>query len=354
VLAFRGTRATHRGNLAADLGILRHNARRAELRIAEEARCVVEGFASQLAAGPRGVHYVWVATGHSLGGFLATTVAIRMPLIAQCVAFESPGCPKLYRELAAKRAGERFWRGCITNYLTLPNPINMSHPHVGRVVRIVLGDLLDANGGGHLIKCVAGSLFRWVNWLCLLVAAFLACEVLLGLSLSSAVVRLCALLEAMQSWLLAPAWGVRLAPHLCLAGLGEAATLMHVASAASLSFKGTTALLATRLGANLPFQLAAHKLSNILRAFDPGTGLPKLAVEMASWPHAACFKRSVTRDLRIYLWESFFPTPVTESVRHIFNRRGLVNNRVARLPGYIELQEPEEGEGADPGASRRP
>lgn len=112
VLAFRGTRATHRGNLAADIGILRHNTRRAELRIAEEARAVVEGFTAQLEVGTPGVKYVWVATGHSLGGFLATTVTICFPHIHRCVTFESPGCPKFYRDMAAKRAGEydNYWK----------------------------------------------------------------------------------------------------------------------------------------------------------------------------------------------------------------------------------------------------
>mmetsp|Transcript_9704 Transcript_9704/g.27737 ORF Transcript_9704/g.27737 Transcript_9704/m.27737 type:complete len:550 (-) Transcript_9704:174-1823(-) len=336
VLAFRGTRAMHRGNLAADYGILRHNSRRRELRIAEEARGVVEGFASQLAAGSPGVRYVWVVAGHSLGGFLATTIAIRMPeLVQRCVAFESPGCPKLYRELAAVEAEEEEWRERITTYLTLPNPINTSHPHVGRIVRVELSDLLSAPSGSHLIKCVAGTAFRWMNWACLAVVAFLAVELLLGLSISVAVVRACDLLHVLAPPLLLG--GSPLSSSLCLVGLGEAVTLVHLTSAASLSFKGTTALMATRLGLNLPFQLAAHKLSHILAAFSPATGLPKSAVEMASWPHSACLKRSVSRDLSIYLWESFFPCATTESVRHLFNRRCLINNRVALLPGYKEM-----------------
>lgn len=172
-------------------------------------------------------------------------------------------------------------------------------------MRIDLTDFMSNLGGGHVIKCLAGSLFRWINWVCLLVVAFLACELLVGLSFGSALVRMCSIIDQLQSWLhiFVGQHVNSIVPSLCLVGIGEAVTLWHVTSAASLSFKGTTALVATRLGANLPFQLAAHKLSNILSAFSPETGKPKSCVEMVSWPHAACFKRSVSRDLRIYLWE---------------------------------------------------
>ena len=36
--------------------------------------------------------------------------------------------------------------------------------------------------------------------------------------------------------------------------------------------------------------------------------------------------------------QCFFATPTTESVRHIFNRRDLLSNRISALPGYMELR----------------
>lgn len=340
VFAFRGTRATHRGNLAADYGILRHNRLSQELAIAEEARSVVGELMEALQVEHPGTQYVWFAAGHSLGGFLATTITIRMPEIYHCVAFEAPGCPKLYLAMAELRGGSEFWREKITCYLTLPNPINMHHKHIGRVLRIEL-DMMDRIDGAHVIKCLAATLFRWLNWLSLLLVLFIICEVLLGLSLYSSITHVCSLLEGVtvSNWL--PLTN-HFVSHLCVAGLGEI-TLMNLLSAATLSFKGTTAFLATRIGTTVPFQLSAHKLSNMIHSFCPHTGVPKRCIEMASWPQMKCMKRAMSRDLWRIIWELFIPNPTSESIWHIFDRQGLLNSRVASLPGYMELADVQQG-----------
>ena len=73
--------------------------------------------------------------GHSLGGFAATTCAILCDRIAACVAFESPGLTTFYHRLAAQQGDEEYWRGRVTVYLAIPNPINMCQRHMGRIVR---------------------------------------------------------------------------------------------------------------------------------------------------------------------------------------------------------------------------
>jgi hypothetical protein len=74
--------------------------------------------------------------GHSLGGFAAATCLILCSdHILCCTAFESPGLTTFYHRLAAQRGDEDFWRARITNYLAIPNPINMCQRHLGRIIR---------------------------------------------------------------------------------------------------------------------------------------------------------------------------------------------------------------------------
>lgn len=74
-------------------------------------------------------------TGHSLGGFAAATCLILCDHILTCTAFESPGLTTFYHRLAAQKGDEEFWCARITNYLAIPNPINMCQRHLGRIVR---------------------------------------------------------------------------------------------------------------------------------------------------------------------------------------------------------------------------
>ena len=76
--------------------------------------------------------------GHSLGGFAAATCLILCDRILTCTAFESPGLTTFYHRLAAQQGGEEHWRERITNYLAIPNPINMCQKHLGRVIRYPL------------------------------------------------------------------------------------------------------------------------------------------------------------------------------------------------------------------------
>lgn len=77
----------------------------------------------------------WGSAGHSLGGFAATTCLILCDRIAACTAFESPGLTTFYHRLAAQQGDEEFWKGRITNYLAIPNPINMCQRHLGLIIR---------------------------------------------------------------------------------------------------------------------------------------------------------------------------------------------------------------------------
>ena len=73
--------------------------------------------------------------GHSLGGFAAATCLILCDRIMTCTAFETPGLTTFYHRLAAQQGDEAYWRARITNYLAIPNPINMCQKHLGRIVR---------------------------------------------------------------------------------------------------------------------------------------------------------------------------------------------------------------------------
>ena len=73
--------------------------------------------------------------GHSLGGFAAATCLILCDRILTCTAFESPGLTTFYHRLAAQQGDEEYWRDRITNYLAIPNPINMCQKHLGRIIR---------------------------------------------------------------------------------------------------------------------------------------------------------------------------------------------------------------------------
>ncbi len=87
---------------------------------------------------------LWCGAGHSLGGFAAATCLILCDRILTCTAFESPGLTTFYHRLAAQQGDEDYWRDRITNYLAIPNPINMCQKHLGRIIRCLLLPTLAA------------------------------------------------------------------------------------------------------------------------------------------------------------------------------------------------------------------
>ena len=117
--------------------------------------------------------------GHSLGGFTAASCAILNTKIGHSTTFEAPGLTTFYHKLAAESGNESFWDGRITNYVTIPNPINMCQKHLGKVYRVYTRtecqtDML------HIFKCLFGSCVRTLNWLLLANVLITAVRVLMG------------------------------------------------------------------------------------------------------------------------------------------------------------------------------
>ena len=88
-----------------------------------------------------------IRAGHSLGGFAAATCLILCDRILTCTAFESPGLTTFYHRLAAQQGDEAYWRERITNYLAIPNPINMCQKHLGRIIRYYWKCIVCRNAG---------------------------------------------------------------------------------------------------------------------------------------------------------------------------------------------------------------
>ncbi len=55
------------------------------------------------------------------------------------VTFDSPGLPKYWRNKASGLfTSDTYWKEHLTDYLTFPNPINTTLPHIGNLVRLDL------------------------------------------------------------------------------------------------------------------------------------------------------------------------------------------------------------------------
>lgn len=120
-----------------------------------------------------------MGAGHSLGGFTAASCAILNTKIRHATTFEAPGLTTFYHKLAAELGDASFWDARITNYVTIPNPINMCQKHLGEVCRVYTRtecrtDML------HMFKCLFGSCVRTLNWLLLANVLITAIRVLLG------------------------------------------------------------------------------------------------------------------------------------------------------------------------------
>lgn len=118
-------------------------------------------------------------TGHSLGGFTAASCAILNRSICHCTTFEAPGLTTFYHTLAAQQGGSDYWDSKITNYVTIPNPINMCQKHLGELYRVYTRTELRTDAL-HVFKCLFGSCVRTLNWLLLANVLITAVRLLMG------------------------------------------------------------------------------------------------------------------------------------------------------------------------------
>lgn len=117
--------------------------------------------------------------GHSLGGFTAASCAILNHNICHCTTFEAPGLTTFYHNLAAQRGHHEYWESKITNYVTIPNPINMCQKHLGQILRVYTRTELRTDFL-HIFKCLFGSCVRTLNWLLLANVLITAIRLLMG------------------------------------------------------------------------------------------------------------------------------------------------------------------------------
>ena len=62
-----------------------------------------------------------------------------MRCACRVVTFDSPGLPKYWRNKATGLfTSDTYWKEHLTDYLTFPNPINTTLPHIGMLVRLDL------------------------------------------------------------------------------------------------------------------------------------------------------------------------------------------------------------------------
>lgn len=328
VFAFRGTRLNKTGNLRADLHLLRDL--NAEMVVTQRASKKIQNHIRRLQEQHQSVTWSFYTTGHSLGGFTAASCAILNISIRHCTTFEAPGLTTFYHKLAAQSGDPQFWENRITNYVTIPNPINMCQKHLGMVHRVYTRtecrtDVL------HVFKCLFGSCVRTLNWLLLANVLVTAVRVLMGGVTSF---MACAdILASHRSWatfraLLRKECGLELA-------VGPA----QLATSAYWTLRGASAFVAGKLGTTVTHVLQQHSMLHMTKAFDFETGLPKRFVRMESWPLTDRLSRPFWDYLGRAALESFVPTKTTEGFLVMFDRNAMVEARIQCLPDYIEARQ---------------
>lgn len=328
VFAFRGTKLNKTGNLAADLHLLRDL--NAEMVVTQRATKKIQNHIKRLQEQHQAVKWSFYTTGHSLGGFTAASCAILNHSIRHCSTFEAPGLTTFYHKLAAQAGDSDHWSTKITNYVTIPNPINMCQKHLGEVYRVYTRtecktDML------HVFKCLFGSCVRTLNWLLLANVVVTAVRVVLGGVTSY---MACAdLLASDRSWATLKA----LLRKEC--GLELAVGPAQLATSAYWTLRGASAFVAGKLGTTVTHVLQQHSMLHMTKAFDFETGLPKRCVKMESWPMEDRISRPFLYYLGRAALESFVPTKTTEGFLVMFDRNAMVEARIRCLPDYIEAKQ---------------
>ncbi|KAL3138609.1 hypothetical protein ABBQ32_006374 [Trebouxia sp. C0010 RCD-2024] len=328
VFAFRGTKLNKAGNLRADLHLLQDL--NAEMIVTQRASKKVHDHIKRLQEQFQSVRWSFYTTGHSLGGFTAASCAILNTKIRHSTTFEAPGLTTFYHKLAAESGTESFWDARVTNYVTIPNPINMCQKHLGEVYRVYTRtecrtDML------HIFKCLFGSCVRTLNWLLLANVLITAVRVMMG-----GVTSYMACADALASQ---PTWTTFKALLRKECGLEVAVGPAQLVTSAYWTLRGASAFVAGKLGTTVTHVLQQHSMLHMTKAFDFETGLPKRCVKMQSWPLMDRLSRPFWEHLGRAALESFVPTDTTEGLLVMFDRNAMVEARIRCLPDYIEAEQ---------------
>lgn len=246
--------------------------------------------------------------GHSLGGTVSAAVAVMLQPWAEhhnatihCTTFESPGLTPRYWRQASEQDPDStsldVWRERITNYVSMPNMINMCHPHLGRVV--------------HIDNDEVDMTFGWVAH--------------------------CAVSSAMRIW----GWGGALR---MLGLLGTGAATATELSAATSKFLHS-AFGPTEVGVCISWYyyvekdalVRKHGMGNMLECFSPdpaGLPYPHMAVEMKSWPTYGSFKQTLVKVLTPVIRSVVPFHPDNVGLHNLFNKRDFIRRKLLKLEGY--------------------
>lgn len=228
-------------------------------------------------------------TGHSLGGVVAETAAVKCVLSnitagmrLHCLSFESTGLqPHVFKEALAKH-NMAYWEQIINGYLATPNPINTLLHHLGTTIHVLTP---WSNTAGHMFKCFIASGARVAAGVGLGVGVVAAGAALAAPAAATAAASATAGAAAAA----AAAEGAAAAAGAATAAAGAAAsgaaaTGMSAAAAAGWAM---TSAIAAGLGVSAHDVLLQHKLKAMGQCFNPATGelKPECCCVMHTWPH---------------------------------------------------------------------
>ncbi|KAK9807907.1 hypothetical protein WJX73_000144 [Symbiochloris irregularis] len=346
VFTFRGTRLNKAGTLRADFHLIKD--RNTELLVIQRALKHVSRHMRRLQLLHPTTQWAFFTTGHSLGGFTAISTTILCHAILRCVAFESPGLTTFYHRLARERGDAAFWQDRVINYLAIPNPINMCQHHLGLIFRVHFPRIETSIDLLHIFKCMLGTAVRLLNWGLMLSLAFSMLRLILGATLLASACSIPALQEASPGSTTSPAAQPHPGPSSFLLRLAGGCDLEATAQPAALAtsafwtLKSAAAFVAARLGTTVRHVLQQHSMWHMAQAFNPASGLPFHYVEMESWPKMLRLSEGFLVLLGRAVLECFWSTNTSEGVSVLLDRNAMIEARIAKLPGYVEV--PAEGE----------
>lgn len=248
---------------------------------------------------------VYIA-GHSLGGFLAAAITVCLKDWAQntgskvvCTTFESPGLTKYYWDIAEQQMSAEEWKDVITSYVALPNPMNMAHRHLGKI--IFLNTVQVPLTATWVARCTFHTVTRVVLW-------------------RNAAANLVGILPK--------------APGMAIKGITPS-----LPAAATIT---QSSALATLLGMEIRDIVEQHKISNMIKCFvikPPGLPLPEVIHEMKSWPSHRSVKASALHWAKQF-GEFLVPFRSDNIGLHTVNdREGVIWRRLMKLEGFVPVEE---------------
>ncbi|BDA43836.1 hypothetical protein COCOBI_05-0150 [Coccomyxa sp. Obi] len=338
-----------------------------DMQIVKDAVGYVKDTLANLKKQKSNVDWKLYTTGHSLGGFLATAVLVQLdPEISRAVTFDSPGLPKFWRESAERMHDDGYWRERIMDYLTFPNPINTTLPHIGHLVRLELQTHSKATPA-HVIRCVLGTALRAAVW---------ASAVNLGLTLAGKTrgfwaTKVVAVSVRTSKKLITSRFNLRETAREARAATKEDNAKLEAitdgkpskknrkalgpilsrlppslrAAAITTSWAFTTALvssvsyISTRTSGAISDTQQEHSIVAILTGFDQESGHAKQPIEVLNWPyHDLLVKEGFTKaHSRRIAVEGLLPLqPAAYGLHNLLRRKQLLLARAYSLPGYKE------------------